>query len=62
MTYSGLGCVEITVGDVVQNGIVEQNRVLRHNGDAFPQGINVQVGNLLTVHANATPHWIEKTI
>ncbi len=49
-------CIRIrtTIQNVVENGVVEQHRILRHDADGFAQRLNLQILNVDAANLDAS--------
>jgi len=55
------GSVRVSVLEVEQQGVVEQNTVLRDNTNVFPERVQGQILNILTVNEDLTTRRIVDT-
>lgn len=56
-----LGCMNITVSNVVKNSIVEKNSILRNNANISSQRRLLDLLDILSINVNVARVWIVKT-
>ena len=53
---------EISIVDIVFDSVMEQNRILRYNGNFFSQTVYINISNIVITNSDTTSIWFKKPI
>ena len=53
---------QAAIRDVMENGVVEENAVLRDNGNSMPKAVQGHVTNILVTHKDPAIPWVVESV
>ena len=54
------GCAQVSVRDVIENAVVEQNAILRDYADLLPKAAQGHPADILSVYSDFARRWIKE--